>query len=54
MKFIPCNIGAEGTVSLGIVGAVASTVVVHMGGDVIRACLRSEMEQHQLVRMSAF
>ena len=28
MKFIPCNTGAKGTVSLGVVWSVASTVVV--------------------------
>ena len=54
MKFIPCDTGAKRTISLGVVGSVAGTVVIHMGGNLIKAGLRSEAEQYQLMGMSAF
>ena len=54
MKFIPCNTGAEVAVSLGVIESITGAIVVHMGRDFIRASLRSEAEQHQLVGIPAF
>ena len=50
MKFIPYNTGAEVAMSLGVVGSIAGTIIVHMGRDFIRACLRSEAEQLTLIQ----
>ena len=54
MKFIPYNTGAEVAMSLGVVGSITGTIIVHVGRDFIRACLRSEAEQLQLVGIPAF